>query len=203
MSGSADPRLSSAPALRNRAPIAAALRQMLPAKGTVLELASGSGEHVVWFAAQFPNLSWQPTDPDPRARASIAAHTADSGLANIRPPLALDASAPETWPIAQACAILAINLIHISPPAATRGLFAGAARVLGGGPVILYGPYLEAEVETTASNLQFDAWLKARNPDFGLRDRRWVEAIAAAHGFRLGQRTPMPANNLLLLFQPD
>ena len=157
--------------LRNRDAIAAVLGDWLPASGTVLEVASGSGEHAVHFAAAFPKLDWQPSDPDPSALASIAAWSAEAGLPNIAAPLHLDASAPD-WPLGHADALLCINMVHISPWAATLGLFAGAARLLGpGAPLILYGPYLEADVATADSNLAFDESLRSRNPDWGLSIR--------------------------------
>lgn len=196
-----DARLSSAPALRNRQPIAEHLQSLLPERGLVLELASGSGEHVLHFARIFPQIDWQPSDISEPARLSIAAWQEQSGLTNIRPPIVVDACQPENWPIARADALLAINLIHISPWAAARGLFAGAGRILAeGSPVILYGPYFEDKVETVPSNLEFDRWLKARDVEWGVRRREDVEALAAKHGFHLSERHAMPANNLLLVF---
>jgi SAM-dependent methyltransferase len=186
--------------LRNRDAIAAVLGDWLPASGTVLEVASGSGEHAVHFAAAFPKLDWQPSDPDPSALASIAAWSAEAGLPNIAAPLHLDASAPD-WPLGHADALLCINMVHISPWAATLGLFAGAARLLGpGAPLILYGPYLEADVATADSNLAFDESLRSRNPDWGLRSVKAVIDAVAPHGFRFAERRTMPANNLMLLF---
>ncbi|MGH7001709.1 MAG: DUF938 domain-containing protein, partial [Stellaceae bacterium] len=141
MSDPADPRLHAPAAARNREPILAVLRRVLPAQGLVLEIASGSGEHAVFFAAAFPHLQWQPTDPDRDARASIAAHRAESGLGNLLAPLDLDAAVP-VWPVSRVDAIVAINMIHISPWAATEGLLAGAARLLpAGGALYLYGAY--------------------------------------------------------------
>ena len=187
--------------LRNRDAIAAVLTEWLPASGTVLEVASGSGEHVVHFAAAFPALDWQPSDPDPAGRVSIAAWCAEAALANIAPPLALDAAAAD-WPLDRADAILCINMVHISPWAATLGLLAGAARLLAAGaPLILYGPYIEPEVPTAASNLAFDASLRARDPAWGLRPIDDVKAAAAAVGLRFAERRAMPANNLMLLFR--
>ncbi|MGV7121920.1 DUF938 domain-containing protein [Sphingopyxis sp. 550A] len=186
--------------VRNRDAIAAVLADWLPPAGLVLEVASGSGEHAVHFAAAFPGLEWQPSDPDPAALASIAAWRVEAGLANIAPPLLLDAAAPE-WPVGTADALLCINMVHISPWAATRGLLAGAARVLPqGAPLILYGPYLESEVATAPSNLAFDRSLKERDPDWGLRDLDAVKAAASAAGFAFAERRGMPANNLMLLF---
>lgn len=187
--------------LRNRDAIAAVLADWLPAAGTVLEVASGSGEHVVHFAAVFPQLEWQPSDPDPAGPTSIAAHRSEAGLANIAPPLALDAVASE-WPIDRAAAILCINMVHISPWEATLGLFAGAARLLtAGAPLILYGPYIEPGVPTADSNLAFDASLRARNPAWGLRDTGEVKDAAAHAGLAFAGRRAMPANNLMLLFR--
>ncbi|HSJ77625.1 MAG TPA: DUF938 domain-containing protein, partial [Erythrobacter sp.] len=150
-------------AARNREPIAAVLAEELPATGTVLEVASGTGEHVVHFARVFPHLQWQPSDPSADARASIAAWAAESGLDNIAPPLALDA-AQGTWPD-RAGAILCINMVHISPLAASEGLVRAAKFILpAGAPLVFYGPWLEEGVATAPSNLAFDASLKARNP---------------------------------------
>lgn len=186
---------------RNREPIAAVLTEELPAEGLVLEIASGTGEHAVHFARTFPRLAWQPSDPDADSRASIAAWREEAGLANLLAPLALDAAAPP-WPIARADAVLCINMVHISPVSATAGLLAGAAGLLAAGaPLVLYGPYLEAEVETAPSNLVFDADLKARNPAWGLRSVEWLDALAAGHGFARTRRVAMPANNLTLVYR--
>jgi len=186
--------------VRNRDAIAAVLADWLPPAGMVLEVASGSGEHAVHFAAAFPGLRWQPSDPDPAALASIAAWRAEAGLANIASPILLDAAAP-LWAEDTAAALLCVNMVHISPWAATLGLFAGAARILApGAPLILYGPYVESEVETAPSNLAFDRSLKERNPDWGLRDLDAVKAAAAEAGLAFAERRAMPANNLMLLF---
>lgn len=198
--GSADKRHAPA-TLRNRDAIAAVLADWLPQKDMVLEVASGSGEHVVHFAREFPALEWQPSDPDPAGLVSIAAWCADAGLANIAPPIALDAAA-DVWPVDRADAILCINMVHISPWAATLGLFAGAARLLArGAPLILYGPYIEPDVPTAGSNLAFDASLRARDPGWGLRDIEAVKAAAADTGLAFAERRAMPANNLMLLFR--
>ena len=197
--GSEDKRHAPA-TVRNREAIAAVL-EWLPATGTVLEVASGSGEHVVHFAATFPALNWQPSDPDPAGLVSIAAWCADAGLANITQPLALDASADD-WPIGHADAILCINMVHISPWAATLGLLAGATRLLpSAAPLILYGPYVEPDVPTADSNLAFDSSLRARDPAWGLRRTDDVKAVAAAAGLTFAERRAMPANNLMLLFR--
>jgi hypothetical protein len=191
-----------APAVaRNRDPIAEILREELPASGLVLEIASGTGEHVVHFAAAFPSLQWQPSDPDPQALESIASWCADAGLGNVLPPLELDAAA-HGWPLQRADAVLCINMVHISPLAATEGLLAASARLLRqGAPLVLYGPYLEDHVEPAPSNLEFDGWLKARNPDWGLRRVEWLDDLAVAHGFDRTRRIAMPANNLTLVYR--
>ncbi|WP_414712980.1 DUF938 domain-containing protein [Sphingopyxis sp.] len=198
--GEADKRHAPA-TLRNRDAIAAVLADWLPAAGTVIEVASGSGEHVIHFAAAFPHLDWQPSDPDPAGLASIVAWRADAWLANVAPPIALDASASD-WPVDRADAVLCINMIHISPWEATLGLFAGAARLLASGaPLILYGPYTEPDVPTAASNLDFDANLRARDPAWGLRDTDRVKSVARDAGLAFAERRAMPANNLMLLFR--
>lgn len=189
-------------AQRNREPIADVLADVLPEGGIVLEIASGTGEHVVHFAKRFAHLDWYPSDPDAGARASIAEHVAQAALANVMPPLALDAAESE-WPLDAADAILCINMVHISPWQATEGLFAGAARLLPpmDGPLVLYGPYLERGVETAPSNLAFDQSLKARDPRWGLRDLGDVDALAQRHGFRRTLRVAMPANNLIVVYR--
>jgi hypothetical protein len=209
--------------LRNRDPILAVLREVLPATGRVLEIASGTGEHVRHFAAALPGLTFQPSDPDAAARASIAAWCA--ALPNVLPPLALDAAVPD-WPIVPAEAIgcitmdsddpasndpvdhpkfdacLCINMVHISAWDATRGLFRGCARVLANeAPIVLYGPYLEEGVETASSNLAFDQSLKARNPAWGLRRLDAIDRVASNHGFERTRRYEMPANNLTLIYR--
>ncbi|WP_022683099.1 DUF938 domain-containing protein [Sphingobium bisphenolivorans] len=185
---------------RNRDAILAILREELPPSGLVLEVASGSGEHVVHFAAGLPELEWQPSDPDPAALASISAWSAEAGLANIRPPIRLDAAAD--WPITHADAVLCINMVHISPWAATVGLMKGAGALLAsGGLLYLYGPYLRDGRETAPSNAAFDASLKARDPRWGLRKVEEVIAAAEAEGLRFQRLIEMPANNLSLIFR--
>lgn len=185
--------------LRNREAIAAVLAEMLPASGTVLEIASGSGEHCAFFAERFPALSWQPSDPEPSALASIASWCA--GLVNVAEPLAIDAAAQD-WPVERADALLCVNMVHISPWEATLGLFDGAARVLpDGAPLILYGPYRRAEVETAPSNAAFDASLKARDPRWGLRDVADVTGAAAERRLVFEQLVEMPANNIMLIYR--
>ena len=186
---------------RNSAPIAAVLHNELPASGTVLEIASGSGEHALFFADRFPDLTWQPSDPDPDALASIAAWRDERGLANLRPPLQLDASAPN-WPVKRADALVCINMIHISAWEASVGLFRGGSSVLArGAPLILYGPYLEDDIETAPSNLAFDRSLKERNPAWGLRNVSQIDGVAAERGFERTGRHEMPANNLMLIYR--
>jgi SAM-dependent methyltransferase len=186
---------------RNREPILAVLRRLLPARGTVLEIASGSGEHAVHFAAGLPRLTWQPTDCDADALRSIAAHRASTRLPNLLPPLELDASSP-FWPVARADAVVAINMIHVAPWTAAEGLMAGAARVLPpGGVLYLYGPFKENGRHTALSNASFDASLRACASAWGVRDRGEVCALAGQHGLALVERVPMPANNLSLVFR--
>ena len=198
--GSAARRHAPATA-RNRDAIADVLADWLPREGLVLEIASGSGEHAVHFAATFPQLRWQPSDPDPAAIASIAAWSEEAARPNLAPPLHLDAAARD-WPVDAADAILCVNMVHISPWTATLGLFAGAARLLASGtPLILYGPYLEADVVTADSNLAFDASLRARNPEWGLRDTAALREAAACAGFVFAERRAMPANNIMLCFR--
>ncbi|TPG48918.1 DUF938 domain-containing protein [Roseomonas nepalensis] len=196
---SGDPRRHAPAAARNREPILAVLRGWLPARGLVLEVASGSGEHAAHFAAALPALDFQPSDPDPAALASIDAWA--EGRPNIRPAVALDAAAPG-WPVDRADAVLCINMIHIAPPAATEGLLRGAAACLpAGGTLILYGPYRVGGRHTAPSNAAFDADLRARNPSWGLRDLEAVSAQAAAQGFGAPDIREMPANNLMLRFR--
>jgi hypothetical protein len=186
---------------RNREPIGAVLREVLPATGLVLEVASGSGEHAVHFASLFPRLDWQPSDPDPDAVASIRAWADEAGLTNLREAVALDAAAA-AWPLRRADAIVCINMVHISPWAATLGLLDGAAGLLApGAPLYLYGPYRRRDVPTAPSNEAFDRSLKERNPEWGLRNLEDVVAEAERRSFRLGRVVEMPANNLSVVFR--
>jgi SAM-dependent methyltransferase len=167
----------------------------------VLEIASGTGEHAVHFATALPHLTWQPSDQDEQALRSIAAHRALARLPNLLAPLSLDAASPE-WPVGHADAVVAINMVHISPWQATQGLMAGAGRVLPpGGVLYLYGAYRENGAHTAASNEAFDADLRRRNPDWGVRDLAEVAKLAENQGLRLAERIPMPANNLSLVFR--
>ena len=184
---------------RNVAPIGDVLEDWLPDHGLVLEIASGTGEHALAFAQRFSALDWQPTDPDPDALASIAAWQRE-GPANLRPPIELDVT--YEWPVDRANAILCVNMVHISPWKCSLGLLDGASRLLGpGAPLILYGPWLEAEVVPAPSNLAFDLDLKARDPRWGLRLVEEFAAEAALRSFVLAERRPMPSNNLMLLFE--
>ncbi len=191
-----------APAVaRNSAAIAKVLEQELPASGTVLEIASGSGEHAVFFARRFANLHWQPSDADPDALASVAAWRSEGGSANLAPPIAIDASASD-WPVIQAAAVLCINMVHIAPWEAAEGVFHGAARLLGAGaPLILYGPFMEAQVDTAPSNLAFDESLRRRDPRWGLRSLEELDQFAGQNGFERTARHEMPANNLTVVWR--
>lgn len=196
-----DRRLRAPAAARNRDPILAVLREELPASGLVLEVASGTGEHVVHFARALPALDWQPSDPDADARTSVAGWLDAEGLANVRAPLELDASTP-AWPIDRADALVCINMIHISPWEATLGLMAGAGRILpAGAPLCLYGPYRRAGHPIEPSNAAFDESLKVRDPRWGLRLLEDVAACAAQQGLRLSRVVGMPANNLCVMFR--
>ncbi|PWS38858.1 SAM-dependent methyltransferase [Falsiroseomonas bella] len=197
MSG-ADARLFAPAVARNRDAILAVLRDVLPGSGLVLEVASGSGEHCAHLAAALPGLTFQPTDPSPEARVSCDAWCA--GMPNVRPALALDAAAPG-WPVDRADAVLCINMVHIAPWSAALGLLRGAARVLpAGGPLVLYGPWIRPGVETAPSNLDFDASLRARNPEWGLRRLEDLRA-AAGDDFEAPAVTEMPANNVTLVLR--
>jgi Protein of unknown function (DUF938) len=195
-----DPRIHAPAAQRNRDPILAVLRRVLPPSGLVLEIASGSGEHAVHFAQALPSLVFQPSDPDASRRASIDAWAAESGLANIRPALALDATARE-WPIEGANAVLCFNMIHIAPWQATIGLMRGAVEALGqGGKLVLYGPYRRNGVHTAPSNAAFDDNLRERDPAWGIRDLEAVAELAAEAGFGPPGIEQMPVNNLCVIF---
>jgi hypothetical protein len=196
-------RRSAPAALRNREPIAEVLQEWLPEHGLVLEIASGTGEHATYFAERFPVLEWQPSDVHPDALTSIAAWHADSALKNLRPPLIVDATSAD-WPIGSADAVLSINMVHISPWASALGLLAGSARLLPpGAPLILYGPWLKDDVLTAPSNTAFDADLKRRDPQWGLRRVEDFTAAAEERGFSLEATQAMPANNLMLLLRRD
>jgi len=193
--------LHSAPAERNTAPIVAVLERVLPACGTVLEIASGTGQHILAFAARFPALHWQPSDIDPELRASVAQRIAGASPANVAAPVTLDVT-QHPWPVRSADAVICINMIHIAPWAATEGLFAGASAIVpAGGIVMTYGPYIRNGAHTAPSNAAFDASLRDRNPAWGVRDLDDVVRVAAAHGFTLDELVAMPANNFSVVFR--
>jgi hypothetical protein len=197
----ADSKRSAPAALRNREPIGDVLAEWLPTTGTILEIASGSGEHALYFAERFPALEWQPSDIHPDALASIRAWRTAAGPANLREPIAID-SASSNWPIDRADAILSINMVHISPWASALGLIEGSARLLPSDrPLILYGPWLKDDIDTAPSNIAFDADLKSRDSRWGLRRVEDFAAAAAAEGLDLIQNRSMPANNLMLLLK--
>jgi hypothetical protein len=196
-----DPRRHAPATLRNREPIIRMLERALPRAGLALEIASGTGEHAVAFAEALPHLTWQPTDRDSAALASIGAHAEAAGLTNLRPPLLLDCESA-VWPIARADAIICINMIHIAPWSACVGLLAGAARLLNSeGALYLYGPFRQGGEHTADSNRRFDADLRSRDPNWGVRDLGEVSALAATHGLALVETVSMPANNLGVLFR--
>jgi hypothetical protein len=208
-------KLSSPAAQRNRDPILDVLRHCLPGQGLILEIASGSGEHIAHFAAALPGLDWQPSDRDPNQLASINAYVAESGRTNLRPPLVIDtlrndwhkaipprAAADRAAAERGIAGILCINMVHISDWSAVVGLLDGAAALLAkGAPLFLYGPYRRAGVATAPSNEAFDASLKQRNSAWGLRDLETVERAAMSCGFGPAEVTEMPANNLALVFR--
>ncbi len=188
-------------ALRNREPIFEVIGSVLPSAGTVVEVASGSGEHVTFFAEKMPQLSWQPTDIDPDALASIDAHVADTGLSNVNAALRLD-TREEPWPISEAAAMICFNMVHISPWASTVGLIAGAGRVLPvGAPLITYGPYKFDGELPAPSNQAFDQSLRTRNSDWGIRDIVDMTRLAEAAGFTREAVHAMPANNHTVIFR--
>ena len=192
---------------RNRQPILDALRQVLPTQGVALEVASGTGQHVAFFAQGLPGWTWQPSDATPDGFASISAWCAQAGVANVRAPVVLDVLASH-WPTDGAAfaqpfdAIFCANMLHIAPWATCAGLVRGAVRHLGPeGSLVTYGPYLEQGVPSAPGNLEFDRSLRARNPAWGIRALEEVAHEAQAVGLRLHTRIAMPANNLLLVFR--
>jgi hypothetical protein len=194
-------RRSAPAALRNREAIGDVLCEWLPTSGLVLEIASGTGEHVIYLAERFPALEWQPSDIHPDALASIASCRDETDLLNVLPPLRIDAASSD-WPIARADAVLSINMVHISPWVSALGLLNGAARLLEpGAPLILYGPWLGDQIEPAPSNLAFDADLKARDSEWGLRRVEDFAAAGCEGGFDLEHTRAMPANNLMLLLR--
>jgi len=192
---------------RNRDPILAVLRDCLPDHGTILEIASGSGQHSTYFITHLPNHYWQPSDPDPENRDSISAWWWEVQLNNILPPLNIDTRA-DVWPVESidlplpVSAMVCVNMIHISPWESTIGLIRGAARILPeGGILYLYGPYKIDGKHTAPSNENFDSSLRSRNPEWGIRDLDDVTALAREHGLKLIKTVNMPANNLSVIFE--
>src|ERR1700730_18577978 len=196
-------RMLSPSAARNLAPILAVLKRVLPARGVVLEIGCGTGEHAVCFAEAMPNLTWQPSDPDADARASTASWIKFAGLNNVLAPLDIDVCS-RLWGVEQRApfaAIVSINMIHIAPWAATLGLFAGAGRLLrAGGLLVLYGPFMRDGVHNAPSNAAFDVSLKARNPSWGVRDIADLERAGEASRLGLREAIKMPANNMSVVF---
>lgn len=194
-------RLFSAACERNRAPILEVLREVLTSEGSVLEVASGTGLHALHFARGLPHLTWQPSDTSDEALASIEAWREAEGPENLHAPVRLDVT-EERWPIESAAAIFNANMTHISPFSCTRGLLAGAARVLEpGAPLVLYGPYQVDGAHTAPSNERFDQSLRSRDPSWGVRCLTEVSAIAAEQGLAFERRVSMPANNMILVFR--
>jgi len=194
-------RLIAPAAERNKEPILAVLWRVLPQHGEILEIASGTGQHVAHFARALPGLQWQPSDPDVTMHGSILAWIAHASLTNVRPPLALDVGAAP-WPVDRADAVVCINMIHIAPWQATLDLMQGAGRVLPpGGVLVLYGPYRRSGEHTAPSNAAFDAQLRRSDPQWGVRDIEAVTGAAEAHRLALAEIVPMPANNFTLVLR--
>ena len=186
---------------RNKGPILAVLQCVLPPAGVVLEIGSGTGQHVVHFARALPQLTWQPSDPDPEFRESVSLWLAQAALANVKPPLDIDVCR-RSWPVKRADAVISINMIHVAPQEATPALISGAAGLLSaGGVLFLYGPYRRYGQHTAPSNETFDAQLRAQNPEWGLRDVEEVERLAREGGFGTAEVIGMPANNFSLVFR--
>ena len=197
----ANHRLVSPSAERNRAPISEALAKAPPEHGVVLEVGSGTGQHVVHFARAMPNLIWQPSERDDDRLRSIRGWLAVEVLSNVCPPLHLDVSA-WPWPITSAAALVSINMIHIAPWSATEGLLRGGEALLSGGGVLcLYGPFRRQGRHTSPSNEAFDVLLRRQDPDWGVRDLDEVARLADRAGFDLLQTHEMPSNNLTVAFR--
>lgn len=195
--------------LRNRKPILAVLKDYLPKHGTILEIASGSGEHASYFVQHLPNHYWQPSDPDEKSRDSISAWWWEIQLNNILPPLNI-AAQDDVWSIENiksplpVTAIVCINMTHISPWTSSIGLFKGAARILPeDGILYLYGPYKIDGEHTAPSNEQFDKNLRSQNPEWGIRNLNDIKDLARQNGLSLIKTIPMPANNLSVIFKKD
>ncbi|MCB1684192.1 MAG: DUF938 domain-containing protein [Pseudomonadales bacterium] len=194
--------LESEYAERNKVPILEVLRGALPATGRVLEIASGTGAHIEFFAQSLPQLHWLPSDPDPKSRASIAARITRAGLPNVEPPADIDVLA--IWPGIFVDAVIVANLLHISPPETLAALCEGAAHCMPPGGVLhIYGPFKRSGAHTSPGNTAFDESLRARNPAWGIRDLESVVSVAAGCGFRNQAIVNMPANNFSLVFVLD
>jgi SAM-dependent methyltransferase len=186
---------------RNSEPILGELREILPSQATVLEIASGTGQHAAYFAAQLPAITWQPSDIDPVGLESVRAYVAGSGLDNLREPLVIDVTT-EAWGIDAADVVYCCNMIHISPWACTEALFAGAGRILSAaGMVVTYGPYRFADQPFAPSNEAFDRSLRSRDPSWGVRDAADIRRVAIQHGLAFERAIAMPANNHILVFR--
>jgi hypothetical protein len=186
---------------RNREPILEVLRRVFPATGTVLEIASGSGQHAVFFSERLPQLRWQPSDPAADALRSIQAWVREEARENLLAPIDLDVRS-EPWPVARADAMLCINMIHISPWEASEALFEGAQRLLSANaPLVTYGPYRVHGRHTAPSNAAFDESLRSRDPRWGVRDIDELDALATRKGFSLDESVLMPANNMTLVWR--
>lgn len=199
--GAMDARETAPAAERNKQPILEVLARVLPPRGLVLEIGSGTGQHVAHFAKALPALSFQPSEMDRERHASIVAWAAADQLANVLPPLAIDLL-QRSWPVAAADAVVCINVIHIAPWEATGALMAGAGAILpAGGVLVTYGPYLRGGAHTAPSNAAFDASLRARDARWGLRDIDRIAEVAGPHGLVLEETVPMPANNFTLVWR--
>jgi SAM-dependent methyltransferase len=197
----ADGKWSIPAAERNKDPILGVLTRVLPNRGLVLEIASGTGQHVMHFAKALPDLTWQPSDPDVELRESISLRIREERRANVHRPMDLDVTrAP--WPLKTADAVMAINMIHVAPWSATLALFEGASDLLSpDGVLFLYGPYRRHGRHTAQSNSRFDLDLRAQNAEWGLRDVEAVADVASGAGFDLAETVEMPANNFSLVFR--
>ena len=199
----ADGKWFTPSAERNKDPILHLLTRVLPSRGVVLEIASGTGQHLIHFAKALSGLTWQPSDADAELRKSIALRIAEERLANVKTPIALDVMR-RPWPLVAAEAVVCINLIHVAPWSATQALFDGAKTLLPGGSVLfLYGPYRRFGQHTSPSNERFDSDLRAHDPEWGLRDMEDVSEVALARGFVLQEVVEMPANNFSLVFRRE
>ena len=197
----ADGKWFTSSAERNKDPILAVLARVLPRRGVVLEIASGTGQHILHFANALPGLAWQPSDRDPELRESIALRVKEQQLANVNRPINLDVTRLP-WPLQTADAVVCINMIHVAPWSATLALLEGAKALLPTQHVLfLYGPYRRFGQHTSRSNEQFDSDLRAHDPEWGVRDLEAVSEAAASSGFVLAEVVEMPANNFSVIFK--